>query len=105
MLGDLEQIVLLAVLRSGTEAYGVSILREIEREAGRKLTLATIYKTLGRLEAKGHVRSRLGEPTPQRGGRRKRFYTMTASGQRSLTSSITAIRRMSRGLEIGLDAP
>jgi PadR family transcriptional regulator, regulatory protein PadR len=105
VLGELEQIVLLAVLRGGEAAYGVSILREIEQEAERTLTLATIYKTLGRLEEKGFVASRVGDPTPTRGGRRKRFYVITPLGRQSLEGALTALRRMSRGLEIGLDVP
>jgi DNA-binding PadR family transcriptional regulator len=105
MLGELEQIVLLGVLRAGSDAYGVTILREIEREAGRELTLATIYKTLGRLEDKGYVTSRLGDPTPQRGGRRKRYYVVAPLGERALSDALRSLERMSRGLAIGLRAP
>ena len=68
MLGEFEQLVLLAVLRLGDDAYGVPVLAEIERATGRSPTLATVHTTLSRLEAKGLVVSRLGEPTPQRGG-------------------------------------
>ena len=104
MLGELEQVVLLAVLRVGDDAYGVPVLGEIERQTGRELTLATVYKTLSRLEEKGLVRSRTGEPTPQRGGRRKRYYAVTAAGQRALRESIGALRRLARGLAVGWDA-
>ena len=104
MLGELEQIVLLAVLRVGDDAYGVPILDEIERQTGRALALATVHTTLTRLEAKGLVRSALGAPTPQRGGRAKRYYTVTAAGQRSLQQSLAALERMTRGLRIGWDA-
>ena len=105
MLGELEQIVLLAVLRGAGDAYGASILREIEREAGRALTLATVHRTLARLEEKGYVVSRMCEPTPLRGGRRKRLFAITALGSQSLTDALGALRRMARGLEIGFDAP
>ena len=104
MLGELEQVVLLSVLRVGDGAYGVPILAEIERQTGRELTLATVYKTLSRLEEKGLVVSRMGDPTPLRGGRRKRYYAPTVTGQRALRESIAALRRMARGLQVGWDA-
>jgi DNA-binding PadR family transcriptional regulator len=103
MLGELEQIVLLGILRVGDEAYGVPILEEIAREAKRDITLATVYKTLSRLEEKGFVTSRLGDPTPARGGRRKRYFALTAPGRRALRQSVSALRRMTRGLEPGLE--
>jgi DNA-binding PadR family transcriptional regulator len=105
VLGELEQVVLLSVMRVGDEAYGVPILAEIERETGRELTLATVYKTLSRLEEKGLVVSRTGEPTPARGGRRKRYYALSADGRRALRESIAALRRMAHGLQVGWDAP
>ena len=105
MLGELEQVVLLSVMRVGEEAYGVPILAEIERETGRELTLATVYKTLSRLEEKGLVASRMGEPTAARGGRRKRYFAPTAEGRRALRESIAALRRMAHGLQVGWDAP
>ena len=101
MLGELEQVVMLAVLRVGDEAYGVPIRSEIERRGERELTLATVYKTLGRLEDKGFVTSDEGDPTPQRGGRRKRFYEVTPSGRRALKESVGALRRMASGLDLG----
>lgn len=104
-LGDLEQVVLLAVLRIGRDAYGVSIQEEIATRARRDLTLGTIYKTLSRLEAKGLVASRLGEPTAARGGRAKRYYSVSAAGRRSLQSSLSALKRMAAGLNVGLESP
>ena len=101
MLGELEQVVMLAVLRVGDEAYGVPIRSEIETQGERELTLATVYKTLGRLEDKGLVASYEGDPTPQRGGRRKRFYKVTPSGKRALKESVGALRRMASGLDLG----
>ena len=104
-LGDLEQLVLLAVLRSGDEAYGLPVQREIMGRAGRSLTLGTIYKTLSRLETKGLVASRVGEPTAERGGRAKRYYSVSAAGKRVLRQNLGALRRMASGLEVGLDSP
>lgn len=104
-LGDLEQIVLLAVLRIGRDAYGVSIQQEIADRARRDLTVGTIYKTLSRLEAKGLVASRLGEPTAERGGRAKRHYSVSAAGRRALQTSLAALGRMAAGLDVGLEAP
>ena len=103
MLGELEQIVLLAVLRVGEGAYGVPVHDEIVRLARRDLTLGTVYKTLSRLEEKGFVRSYDGEPTPQRGGRRTRCFTVTNAGRKSLESTFATLRRMAVGLDVGLE--
>jgi PadR family transcriptional regulator PadR len=102
-LGELEQVVLLAVLRLGADAYGVPIQAEIHARARRDLTLGTIYKTLSRLEEKGIVTSRMGEPTAQRGGRAKRYYTVTAAGRRALHQTFAALRSMAAGLDVGLE--
>ena len=69
------------------------------------MSLAAVYKTLTRLEEKGFVVARVGEPTPERGGRRKRYYTVTAAGRRALRQSVEVLRRMARGLDLGLEAP
>ena len=103
MLGELEQIVLLAVLRVGDAAYGVPVHDEIVRLARRDLTLGTVYKTLSRLEEKGFVRSYEGDPTPQRGGRRTRCFAVTTAGRKSLESSLATLRRMAIGLDVGLE--
>lgn len=103
MLGELEQIVLLAVLRVGEGAYGVPVHAEIVEITQRDLTLGTVYKTLSRLEDKGFVRSFEGEPTPQRGGRRTRCFTVTSAGRRALQTSLATLRRMARGLDVGLE--
>ena len=105
MLGEFEQLVLLAVLHTGEEAYGIPIRDEITRRTGRDVALGTVYKTLVRLEEKGLVGSRTGEPTPQRGGRRKRYYAATPPGRRALRASLGALRRMASGLDLGLDVP
>jgi DNA-binding PadR family transcriptional regulator len=105
LLGELEQLVLLAVMRCGDEAYGVPVLAEIERATGRSPTLATVHTTLTRLEAKGFVVSRFGEPTPQRGGRRKRYFTVTPAGRRAVRDALGALRQLAQGLVAGWDAP
>ena len=104
MLGEFEQIVLLAVLRVRDDAYGVAITEEIHRETRRDVTLASVYTTLARLEEKGFVTSSLGEPTAARGGRRKRYYTVTAAGRRALRGALTVLGRMARGLDLGWEA-
>lgn len=98
-LGELEQIVLLAVLRLGEEAYGVPIRLDIKRRAGRSLTVGALYRTLDRLESKGYVTSWFGEPTPERGGRSKRYFKIRPLGLRALRSSREALVAMWEGLE------
>ena|SRR5690348_2291703 len=105
MLGEFEQLVLLAILRAGQDAYGVSVRRAIVDRSGRDISLAAVYKTLTRLEEKGLVATRVGEPTPERGGRRKRYYALTAAGQSAVRQSVDVLRRMMRGLDLGLDTP
>ncbi len=100
MLGELEQLVLIATLRLGDEAYGAPIQREIEREARRPLTAAAVYKTLARLEAKGLVSSRVGAPTPRRGGRSTRCYAATIAGRQALAVWLAGVRRLLRGIEV-----
>jgi len=104
-LGEFEQLVLLALLRLGAEAYGVAIRDEIEQQTGRDVNLSAVYTTLLRLEDKGLVATRLGDPTPQRGGRRKKYYRPLAAGRRELATSLQALRRMTRGLTPGLELP
>ena len=103
--GEFEQLVLLALMRVGSEAYGVAIRDEIERQTGRTVALGAVYTTLLRLENKRLVASRLGEPTPQRGGRRKKYYRPLATGRRELAASIEALRSMTRGLNPGFEVP
>jgi len=99
ILGEFEQLVLLALLRQGQDAYGVSICEDIAARTGRDVSLGGVYKTLERLEDKGLVASRVGEPTSERGGRRKKHYRIMAAGQRALKQSLSAIERMTDGLE------
>jgi PadR family transcriptional regulator PadR len=103
MLGELEQVVIMGVLRVGEDAYGVPVHDEIHRTTGRDLTLGTIYKTLSRLEAKGLVSSRIGQPTAERGGRRTRCFVVSAAGKRELQTSLRALSRMASGLNVGLE--
>lgn len=103
--GEFELLVMLAVLRLGAGAYGVTVREELERETSRALSLGTIYKTLGRLEAKGYLRSRKGEPTPERGGRRKKLYQVTASGLATIQASLADLRRLAEGLKLELEIP
>jgi PadR family transcriptional regulator PadR len=98
-LGEFEQLVLLALLRLGRDAYGAAVTLEIEAQSGRAVSVAAVHTTLDRLEHKGLTRSRLGEPTPQRGGKRKRHYEVTPAGVRALQHSMGALRRMAKGLE------
>ena len=104
-LGELEQIVLLAVMRLGaldTDAYAVPILEQIESQAGRKVARGALYTALDRLEAKGCLRSRLGESLPERGGRARRYFTITPAAVRALRESRLALMRLWNGLETQL---
>ncbi len=98
-LGEFEQMVLLAVIRIGDEAYGVRILDEIERRTSRVVSRGALYITLDRLEAKGYLTSKLGEPTPARGGRAKRYVTVTAAGKKALREVRTAMLNLWDGIE------
>lgn len=104
-LGEFEQLVLLGVLHGGAGAYGVPVWREIEARTGRAVSIAAVYKTLDRLEVKGFLRSRLGEPTAERGGRSKRLYQVSPPGLRTLRASLGALARMTDGLAGVLDTP
>ena len=104
-LGEFEQIVLLAVLRLGKNAYGVTILEEIERRTGRSVMIGAVYATLDRLEAKRYISSKVGAPTPERGGRAKRFFKVTAQGSAALERSRMILQNMWAGLEPALEEP
>jgi DNA-binding PadR family transcriptional regulator len=98
-LGEFEQLVLIAMTRLGPDAYGATIRRDIEGRTGRDLAISAVYVTLERLEAKGLVRSRVGEPTPERGGRRRKHYELLPAGQRAVTHAYRTFKQMVRGLE------
>ena len=93
-LGDIEHLVLLALLRLGEHSYGVPILEEIAERTGRSVSRPAVYIALRRLEAKGMVKSRMGEATAERGGRAKRYFTLTATGHQQLHTSRTALLSM-----------
>ncbi|HEX9698307.1 MAG TPA: PadR family transcriptional regulator [Acidobacteriota bacterium] len=97
-LGRLEQLLLFAVLRLDEDAYGATIRREIRERTGRSLTTGAIYTTLRRLEDRGLVSSWVGEPTPERGGRRKKFYRLEPAGLKAIDRSWSEVRDMSAGL-------
>jgi len=103
-LGDFEQLILLALVRLGDQAYGVPIHEEIVRRARREVTIAAVYKTLERPEDKGLIASTIGQPTGERGGRRKKFFRIQPAGRRALTHALASLRRMTQGLapELGL---
>jgi PadR family transcriptional regulator, regulatory protein PadR len=105
LLGTLEQIVLLAVMRLDTEAYGMTIRDEIQRRTGRRISFGAVYVTLQRLESKGFVTSWMGEPTAERGGRAKRFFRVSAAGRRALQRSREAIAAMTSGLREARGTP
>jgi DNA-binding PadR family transcriptional regulator len=98
-LGEFELLVLLALLHLGEAAYGVAIHQDILNRARRDCSFGAVYSTLNRMQEKGLVSSRLGEATPERGGRRKRFFALTAAGKRALTRSLRAVQGMMQGLD------
>ena len=97
-LGEYEQCLLLAVVHLGEEAYGVTVRQEIETRTGRDIALGALYTSLGRLEQKGYLRSKMSDPTPQRGGRSKRYFALTATGAAALRQSRARLARMWEGL-------
>jgi DNA-binding PadR family transcriptional regulator len=99
-LGELERLIVLAVLRCGDDAYGYTVQQEIQERIDRRVTLGAIYTTLERLERKGIVSSRFAGPTSGRGGRPKRLFTVHASGVRALRNA----QREWNGLATGLEA-
>lgn len=98
-LGEFEQVVLLAVLRLGTNAYGFGVQQEIKQQTGRECSIGAIYTTLDRMERKGFVSSWTGEPTPERGGRAKKYFKVEGAGQLALRHSYAVTTAMVAGLE------
>jgi DNA-binding PadR family transcriptional regulator len=105
ILGEFEQMVMLALLRLGPEAYGAAVCGEIEKRSGRSVSVSAVHTTLDRLEQKGLLKSRVGDPTPQRGGKRKRHYEVAATGMKTLQASYRSLRNMADGLEHLLGEP
>ena len=98
-LGEFEQLVLLAIVHLRGEAYGIPIVEEIERRTGRSVARAAVYVTLRRLEEKGFVSSWLGDPTPERGGKGRRYVKLEAEGARALQEARQVAESMWRGLD------
>jgi PadR family transcriptional regulator PadR len=94
LLGNFELMVLLALIRLGEDAYGVPISHAIEESTGRDVLVGSVYAALERLEDKGFVSSRVGEPTPERGGRAKRYFRITAKGLRQVRETRRALIRL-----------
>jgi PadR family transcriptional regulator PadR len=101
-LGEFEQIVLLALVRLGEGAYGMSVRREIGERTGRDVAIGAVYATLDRMEAKGMVKSAVGAATAERGGRAKRTFKITAFGSACLRESQRVLHKMREGLDPGL---
>jgi len=104
LLGGFENLLLLVILRLGDRAYGVAIRRELLDQAEKDIAIGAIYTGLDRLQQKGFVESWSGEPTPERGGRAKKFYRVTAPGKQALNEMQRAVQRLSVGLEGSLTA-
>ncbi len=98
MLGEFEYLLLAAAVRLGDEAYGAAIRQEIENTTERRCSIGALYTTLDRLEAKGFVRTKMGEATPVRGGRPKRMVQVTAKGVKAAAEFYKTVKQMSRGV-------
>ena len=99
-LGEFEQLVLLAVVRLKGEGYGLAIRREIEASTGRAVSIGAIYATLERLETKGHLSSRAGASTPERGGRARRHFGLSPQGKDALRRSREMLDTMWEGVDL-----
>ena len=105
MAGDFEQLVLLAIFRLGPGAYGATIRRDIEARTGRSLAISAVYVTIARLEQKKLVRTSIGEPVAERGGRRRKHVRLLAAGEREVREAYRAFRGMVDGLEEKFETP
>ena len=102
-LGEFEQLVILAILRLGENAYGMTVRRDLEQTASRNVTFGTVYGTLERLEAKGFVTSRHADPEPVRGGRSRRFFRVEPAGELALSRAREMMGRMWDGVRLATD--
>lgn len=102
-LGELEQMIMLAVARLEDGAYGMAILDELRERTGTEAAVASVYAALDRLERGHFVTSEMGEPTPERGGRAKRFYTLTPAGAYALHRSRSALDALWEGVHLDVD--
>jgi DNA-binding PadR family transcriptional regulator len=103
-LGDFEQLVLFGVVRLKNDAYGAAIRQEIHERSGRDVSINAVYTTLERLETKGFVRSWTGDATPQRGGRRRKFYALKPAGKAALAQAYHAFMSMADGMSDQLES-
>jgi DNA-binding PadR family transcriptional regulator len=99
-LGEFELTVMLVLISLGSDAYGVPISRELEKQSGREVSVGSVYAALERLEKKGLVSSRLGDPTPERGGRAKRFFQVTRQGLRQIHETRRLLSKLWRRLPV-----
>ncbi len=99
-LGEFEFIVLATVMRLWDDAYGARVRRDIEDRIHRQVSLGAVYATLDRLELKGYVRSGFGDPTPERGGKAKRFYRVEGAGKQALKDSYDIVQTMVAGVKL-----
>lgn len=97
-LGEFEHIIVLALLRLEDQAYGVTVRQEIEFRTKREVSIGAVYATLSRLETKGYVKSHRGDPTPERGGRSKRFFRVTPKGVAAVNRTQRALQSLTQGL-------
>jgi PadR family transcriptional regulator PadR len=102
-IGEVEHLVLLAIVRVGENSYGVPIRAEIDRRAGREVAFGALYTCLDRLARKGYVQSRLSKPTPERGGKARRCYRLTPTGARALRNARGRLMRMWDGVSSDLN--
>lgn len=103
-LGEFELMLLLTIVQLGDEAYGVPISRELERHRGRSVSVGSVYAALERLEGKGLVVSTLGDPTPERGGKARRYFHITKEGLRQVRETRRVLTRLWKTVpDAGLD--
>jgi PadR family transcriptional regulator, regulatory protein PadR len=98
MLGEFEYLLLTTAARLGQDAYGAAMRQEIEEATGRRCSIGALYTTLDRLETKGFLKTWMGDPTPQRGGRPKRMVRVTPKGVQAATEFYSAVTRVTRGV-------
>ena len=97
-LGNFETMVLLALLRLDDDAYGIPIMNELEAKTGRPVTVGSLYAALDRLERKGYVSSKWGEPTAERGGRAKKYFKITTAGLKELRQTQQTFIKLWQGI-------
>jgi len=97
-LGNFDLMLLLALMRLGDDAYGVTIAQELEEQTGREVVVASVYATLERLQDRGLVISRMGDSTPERGGRAKRYFRITGAGTREVRDARQSLMNLWKGL-------